>query len=278
MRNVVDNQETGVSLRDQGITGGALLPPVLISDKKSKKRRSGGRSRVDPGLREAEALIKSTRTEAEKYADELERIEDLHRRFPQLVTSEIRDKAVAALDESMNKISDAAKVMESSFESAFTNFVTGAGSAREVAASLLSDLARLAAQSAFSSIGFGGLFGNLFGNANGNAFQGGRVTPFATGGVVSSPTLFPMRGGTGLMGEAGPEAILPLTRINGKLGVRAEGTGGGTSHVMVELGPGLEARILQQSANQSVRITQAGMATVERNTGDVLDNHLARSG
>jgi hypothetical protein len=59
---------------------------------------------------------------------------------------------------------------------------------------------------------------------NGGSFAQGRVTPFATGGVVSNPTYFPMRGGTGLMGEAGPEAIMPLSRgANGKLGVRAEG-------------------------------------------------------
>lgn len=58
----------------------------------------------------------------------------------------------------------------------------------------------------------------------GGSFSQGRVTPFATGGVVSNPTYFPMRGGTGLMGEAGPEAIMPLSRgANGKLGVRAEG-------------------------------------------------------
>jgi len=48
--------------------------------------------------------------------------------------------------------------------------------------------------------------------------------PFARGGVVSGPTTFPMRGGTGLMGEAGPEAIMPLARgADGKLGVRGGG-------------------------------------------------------
>ncbi|GAA3873068.1 phage tail tape measure protein [Celeribacter arenosi] len=59
----------------------------------------------------------------------------------------------------------------------------------------------------------------------GGAFAQGRVQPFANGGVVSNPTYFPMRGGTGLMGEAGPEAIMPLTRgANGKLGVQAQGS------------------------------------------------------
>lgn len=58
----------------------------------------------------------------------------------------------------------------------------------------------------------------------GGGFAQGRVMPFANGGVVSSPTYFPMRGGTGLMGEAGAEAILPLSRgANGRLGVAAEG-------------------------------------------------------
>lgn len=46
---------------------------------------------------------------------------------------------------------------------------------------------------------------------------------FATGGIVNQPTLFPMANGTGLMGEAGPEAIMPLTRdSSGRLGVRSE--------------------------------------------------------
>lgn len=60
--------------------------------------------------------------------------------------------------------------------------------------------------------------------ADGASFSQGRVTAFANGGVVNGPTNFPMRGGMGLMGEAGPEAIMPLSRgANGKLGVRAEG-------------------------------------------------------
>jgi phage-related minor tail protein len=69
----------------------------------------------------------------------------------------------------------------------------------------------------------GGVMNAFLPYANGGAFAQGRVMPFARGGVVSSPTTFPMRGGTGLMGEAGPEAIMPLSRgADGRLGVRAE--------------------------------------------------------
>ena len=62
-------------------------------------------------------------------------------------------------------------------------------------------------------------------SANGNAFNNGKIIPYANGGVVNYPTMFPMSGGkTGLMGEAGPEAILPLKRgPNGKLGVESSG-------------------------------------------------------
>lgn len=68
------------------------------------------------------------------------------------------------------------------------------------------------------------LLGGVMPFAAGGAFAQGRVMPFAKGGVVSSPVTFPMRGGRGLMGEAGPEAIMPLARgPDGRLGVQAAG-------------------------------------------------------
>ncbi|MCC6719959.1 MAG: tape measure protein [Acetobacteraceae bacterium] len=70
-------------------------------------------------------------------------------------------------------------------------------------------------------------------SARGNIFDAGRLVPFAAGGIVRRPTLFPFADGTGLMGEAGPEAILPLARdSHGRLGVRG-GDGGSTVVVNV---------------------------------------------
>jgi lambda family phage tail tape measure protein len=61
--------------------------------------------------------------------------------------------------------------------------------------------------------------------ANGKVMSSGRMTAFANGGIVSGPTIFPMANGAGLMGEAGPEAIMPLKRgADGKLGVSGGGT------------------------------------------------------
>jgi lambda family phage tail tape measure protein len=74
-------------------------------------------------------------------------------------------------------------------------------------------------------------------SANGNAFAANGIVPYAMGGIVQSPTLFRYANGgvpgTGLMGEAGPEAIIPLQRgRNGKLGVAG---GGGTTNITVNV-------------------------------------------
>ncbi|MEL6452020.1 MAG: phage tail tape measure protein [Pseudomonadota bacterium] len=74
------------------------------------------------------------------------------------------------------------------------------------------------------STGLGGLVEGILPFANGAPFSQGRVMPFASGGIVSGATPFGMRGGMGVMGEAGPEAIMPLARgPDGKLGVRGGG-------------------------------------------------------
>ncbi len=83
--------------------------------------------------------------------------------------------------------------------------------------------------------GVSGAMGALVPFAQGGVVSAGQVEPFAQGGVVSQATAFPMRGGaTGVMGEAGPEAIMPLARgADGRLGVRAAGGGSGAAPVNV---------------------------------------------
>jgi hypothetical protein len=86
-----------------------------------------------------------------------------------------------------------------------------------------------AADEIFSGIDFGDIFGSIFGSANGNAFDQRGVVPFAKGGIVNgaTPFMFANGGRLGVMGEAGPEAILPLRRgSNGQLGVQSDGNGG----------------------------------------------------
>ncbi|GGO25596.1 tail protein [Gemmobacter aquaticus] len=97
--------------------------------------------------------------------------------------------------------------------------------------------------------------------AQGGPFSAGRVVPFAQGGVVSSPVSFPMRGATGLMGEAGPEAIMPLARgADGRLGVQAAGAARPVTVVMNISTPDVQGfqRSQSQIAAQAGRVIARG--------------------
>ncbi len=73
-------------------------------------------------------------------------------------------------------------------------------------------------------IGLAGGFGTIA-NAKGNVFTAPALSAHSNT-IVSKPTIFPFAKGIGLMGEAGPEAIMPLRRTpDGRLGVAAAGGG-----------------------------------------------------
>ena len=104
--------------------------------------------------------------------------------------------------------------------------------------------------------GVGSLVENILPFANGAPFSQGRVMPFASGGIVSSTTAFGMRGGLGIMGEAGPEAIMPLARgPDGKLGVKGAG-GGGQTIVMNITTPDVQG-FQRSSAQIAAQMTRA---------------------
>lgn len=85
----------------------------------------------------------------------------------------------------------------------------------------------------------------MFSSANGNAFDAGRITAFAGGGILDRPILFKMANGMGLAGEAGPEAVMPLRRTaGGRLGVEASGAGGAVQlNVNVRNEPGVRSEV-----------------------------------
>lgn len=111
--------------------------------------------------------------------------------------------------------------------------------------------------------GVAGLMGAGMPFANGGAFSQGKVMPFAKGGIVGSPTTFPMRGGLGLMGEAGPEAIMPLTRgPDGRLGVQSAG-GRALNVVMNITTPDVQG--FQRSQSQVAAQVSRALARGQRN-------------
>ena len=129
------------------------------------------------------------------------------------------------------------------------------------------DLAMKPVQNAFGGAiasGMNGLVSGLMPFANGGAFSQGRVMPFAKGGVVASPVSFPMRGGRGLMGEAGPEAILPLARgADGRLGVQAGGGARAVTVVMNIHTPDVQG--FQRSQSQIAAQATRALARGQRN-------------
>ena len=159
-----------------------------------------------------------------------------------------------ALRTEMQDLSQLADSFGNKLVTSFASAVVHGKSLSDVMKSLVLSLSQSALSAALKPLGniVGNLLGGVLANANGNAFNNGRVTPFADGGVVNSPMLFPMSGGAGVMGEAGPEAIMPLSRgADGKLGVR----GGGGVNVTVNIStPDI------QSFNQSQGQIAAQMA------------------
>ncbi|CAM8641739.1 hypothetical protein MCEREM30_01985 [Paracoccaceae bacterium] len=112
--------------------------------------------------------------------------------------------------------------------------------------------------------GLNGLLGGLMPFEKGGAFAQGRVMPFAKGGVVAQATAFPMRGATGLMGEAGPEAIMPLARgADGRLGVQATGSARPVTVVMNITTPDVQG--FQRSQTQIAAQAQRMLARGQRN-------------
>lgn len=128
----------------------------------------------------------------------------------------------------IKSIADGWDALGKSSADALAGLITGAMKARDAVKSLLTDLLQLLAKQAVLKL-FGGSSAGSFGSAilkafsaQGNIFGPAGMVPFARGGIVDRPTVFPFAGGVGLMGEAGPEAVVPMRRdAAGRLGIAA---------------------------------------------------------
>ena len=182
------------------------------------------------------------------------------------------NKKIAALEKG-KRIEAMAEGIGNAFSDNLTDAVFAAKSLEDALESLYKSIAKLVFQQLVAqpiagaiTSGITGLFTKsptaapVTASARGNVFAGGSLMRFADGGVVDSPTTFPMRGGVGLYGEAGPEGILPLKRINGKLGVSSDG-GRGATHV-----------------TQNFNISTPNADTFRRHKGQFLSDMRAQLG
>ena len=142
------------------------------------------------------------------------------------------------LPETVDKVRDSTRMLGVSttvfaraISKAFTDAAAGGKQFDDVLKQLALRLSGMAVMQAVNPVakgmagGLSKLFDGLF--AGGDSSESRRAIPFATGGVIGAPTYFPLsQGGLGLAGEAGPEAIVPLTRgPDGRLGVAMSGAG-----------------------------------------------------
>jgi phage-related minor tail protein len=125
----------------------------------------------------------------------------------------------------LERIGDLADGVGTALSRALRGAVTDGKSLKSVLGDVASAFADIALKAAFQPIGslVSGAIESLFTATNPS------VTAFAKGGVLQSPTYFPLGQGLGVAGEAGAEAILPLARgSDGRLGVAG---GGGAVNV-----------------------------------------------
>lgn len=176
------------------------------------------------------SYLTSDKSAAEFIRDQQEAVNDLNRSIAESIEKET-ERA-----EKVKETKSLAEEIGITFTSAFEDAIAAGESFSDVLQAIEKDIVKLLMRmyvteplmGAVKGIDFGAIFGSLFASANGNAFTNAPALSAYSGSVVSKPTVFPFASGgvpnLGLMGEAGPEAILPLKRgAGGKLGVEAAG-------------------------------------------------------
>lgn len=179
------------------------------------------------------------------------------------------DADLSALEQGLAEASKYGRQFGAALTSAFTGVAVKGKSLGETLNTLALSVSRLALNAAFKpleqgidSIFSGLLSGGVTAFANGGVIKGGLPVPFASGGVIASPIAFPLGGGkTGIAGERGAEAIMPLARgPDGRLGVKAETGGGGRPIIFNITTPDADSfrRSESQLAAMLARTVQAG--------------------
>jgi len=216
--------------------------------------------------------LDSSYQSAKEFADAEQAINDAM--DAGIISREQADADLDRLRKKYDNLSDAQKRSADGATGFFKSIINGSKTAGEAISEMLAQLAdkwlTAGLNNMFTGLlggGGGGWLDFLF-SANGNVFQNGKVSAFANGGIVNSTTAFQMGSGVGIMGEAGPEAIMPLERVGGKLGVRSTGSAE-TTVIRLEMSPDVEGRIVAEAVNQSAMQTVqiVGVATSEQQKG-----------
>jgi phage-related minor tail protein len=243
------------SMQGQIVADAEATARLNAETAKLNETMKGGAKAISDVEKEAARLYESTRTEAERYAAELEKVEALF--AVGAINGEVYSRALedlnAKFDPFTKLVEGVASSIETELNSAFASVLKGTADLGDALLSFASNVLAKVAQDLFAQQFAGPIAEGIKGifSANGNVFDAGGVTAFAKGGVVGGPTVFPFANGIGLMGEAGPEAIMPLSRgADGKLGVIA--SGGGAPSITINNYSGQEATASSDGAGNVV--------------------------
>tara|TARA_R110001606_G_scaffold163067_1_gene307218 strand:+ start:39 stop:2294 length:2256 start_codon:yes stop_codon:yes gene_type:complete len=276
-RDTVEQADILLGLRDPAKSGGGGGSDPFDQDAYLKSlQEEADFKRTLVGMTEEQATVEERRREImEKMTQDGQTLSEAdEKRIQTIINTEAATRSLIEAEEQRQATMD---MVSGHIESAFMAMIDGSKSVEDafkgmLRAILLDVYKQQVAGPLAKSIG-GFLSGLPIFNANGNAFSGGNVIPFANGGVVSSATMFPMAGNqTGVMGEAGPEAIMPLKRgANGKLGVQVQGGG---ENVVVNQSFNFQAngddsvkKIIAQAAPQIANMTQKQIMDSRRRGG-----------
>jgi phage-related minor tail protein len=155
-----------------------------------------------------------------------------------------------------------------------TTAIFAGDSLSDVFKGLIEDIAQMIVKALIfraimDSLGAAGVGPLAFGDGGVVPAAKGRVIPFAKGSVVNKRTIFPFAGGTGIMGEEGAEAIMPLLRDRkGRLGVSAEGGGG-------EMAMSQQVIIENHASDVNVREERRTNANGQQQVVIMVENELA---
>lgn len=189
--------------------------------------------------RDDEARAEAHRRRKENLDGEMEQRRQYFAWLDQQQDDEIKQGQEAArlYDENAKKMKDINKELSMTFSSAFEDAIVHGKSFRDVLDGIAQDLIRITVRQnltkpvadAVSNINWGSVF-NF--NAKGGVYDSPSLSSYRNG-VYDSPKLFAFAKGAGVFAEAGPEAIMPLTRTpTGELGVRSLGGAGGGQIVL----------------------------------------------
>lgn len=237
---------------------------------------------------EAERWFERTRTDTERLQVEQKELNDLYKEgyfgeYGSIAAMEILSRGTQQLLDQYDPLAKAMKEWKDEFKSGIVDSIMGAESLSDAMLKVADSIMRAAWEATLFGEGplasmwggvfgdkgmLGGLFDGFLANAKGNVYSSPSLSAYSSQ-VVDKPTFFAFARGAGVMGEAGPEAIMPLMRgPDGRLGVSAKKDPNATSNSRL----GVDLRFDKGDIEVSIRDAMGNVLAKERQSiiGDAI--------